>query len=311
MKLVALLIGLLIERLATQIFHWRELGWLDTFIDRQLALSRKVPNWPAIVPVLLLAFVLILPVLLLQLAIVQLAIEDAFFKLPYFVLAIIVIFFSLGPRDVGEEVDEYCLAIESGDEQRELATAKNLLEEDPPEDAAERARAIEEAICIQANNRLFAVIFWFIVLGPLGAWLYRAIDLIRHRAVFNAWNRDEIDSNQELARGAAENLHGLIAWVPARITAAVYGLAGHFDAAAHSWRAAEGDELLTRSERNERLLARVGTGAIALQDEPDEAAADRAVRGATAANGLVFRSLLIWAVIIGAMTIYGWGVFDF
>ena len=306
MKLVALLIGLLIERLATQIFHWRELRWLDSFIDKGLALSRKVATWPATIPVLLLAFVLILPVLL-----VRLAIDDSFFGLPYFALAIVVLFFSLGPRDVGEEVDEYCLAVESEDEQRELAMAKNLLEEEPPQNPAERTRAIEEAICIQANNRLFAVIFWFIVLGPLGAWLYRAIDLIRHRAVFNAWSQDDIDSNQELLRSAAENLHGLIAWVPARLTAAIYGLAGNFDAAAHSWRAVEGDELLTRSERNERLLARVGTGALALLDEPDEAAADRAVRGATAANGLVFRSLLIWAVIIGAMTLYGWSVFDF
>jgi AmpE protein len=306
MKLVALLIGLLTERLATQIFHWRELGWIDSFIDKGLALSRKVANWPATIPVLLLAFVLILPVLL-----VRLAIGDLWFGLPYFALAIVVLFFSLGPRDVGEEVDEYCLAIESDDEQRELATAKNLLEEDPPQDPAERTRAIEEAICIQANNRLFAVIFWFIVLGPLGAWLYRVIDLIRHRAVFNAWSKDDIDSNQELLRGAAENLHGLIAWVPARISAAIYGLAGNFEAAAHSWRAAEGDELLTRSERNERLLARVGTGAMALQDEPDEEASDRAIRGATAANGLVFRSLLIWALIIGAMTLYGWSVFDF
>jgi hypothetical protein len=30
------------------------------------------------------------------------------------------------------------------------------------------------------------------------------------------------------------------------------------------------------------------------------------VRGATAANRLVFRLLLIWAVVIGAMTLYGW-----
>ena len=33
MKLIALLIGLVVERLATQLFHLRELRWLDRIID--------------------------------------------------------------------------------------------------------------------------------------------------------------------------------------------------------------------------------------------------------------------------------------
>ncbi len=61
-------------------------------------------------------------------------------------------------------------------------------------------------------------------------------------------------------------------------------------------------------EQSERLLARVGTGALALQDIDDESTADRSIRGATAASGLVYRLLLIWAVVIGAMTLYGWSV---
>jgi len=44
---------------------------------------------------------------------------------------------------------------------------------------------------------------------------------------------------------------------------------------------------------------------LALNDDADEALLKRGVRGATAANRLVFRLLLIWAVIISAMTLYG------
>ena len=33
MTLIALLIGLIIERLATQIFHWRRMRWLDRIMD--------------------------------------------------------------------------------------------------------------------------------------------------------------------------------------------------------------------------------------------------------------------------------------
>ena len=60
------------------------------------------------------------------------------------------------------------------------------------------------------------------------------------------------------------------------------------------------------SEYNEHLLARVGVSALSLSSEADEEVTDRGVRGATAANRLVFRLLVIWAVVISAMTLYGW-----
>ena len=70
-------------------------------------------------------------------------------------------------------------------------------------------------------------------------------------------------------------------------------------------RAPTEDHDLTTSKRNEALLARVGIAARALQDRPDETPTQRAIRGAEAANHLVFKLLLIWAVIIAAMTLYG------
>jgi hypothetical protein len=60
--------------------------------------------------------------------------------------------------------------------------------------------------------------------------------------------------------------------------------------------------------QNENLLERVGLGALALSSLPGESDAERAVRGAQAASRLVFRSLLIWAAVIAAMTLYGWSV---
>ena len=47
-------------------------------------------------------------------------------------------------------------------------------------------------------------------------------------------------------------------------------------------------------------------GALALQDLDDETVAERGIRGAQAANGLVYRLLFIWAAVIAAMTLYGW-----
>ena len=300
MNLIALLIGLVIERLATQLFHWRRVRWLDRIIDFGFRQADRLSTWPAIIPVVLLAAVLVLPVF----AIIWF-LGGTLAGFTYLLLAVVVLFFSLGPRDVGEEVGEYCRALEGDEPEQVHNAAKAIVEGEVPEDARERTSCVEAAVCVQANNRLFAVVFWFMLLGPLAAWAYRVTDLIRRRAVFNATRDEQADSNSAGIRDAAEMLHGWLAWIPARLTAVGYAAAGHMDDALAALRAPTEDREATTSERSENLLARVGIAALALQDRPDETVTERAIRGAEAANHLVFKLLLIWAVIIAAMTLYG------
>ncbi|MFQ5547115.1 MAG: regulatory signaling modulator protein AmpE [Woeseia sp.] len=304
MKLIALLIGLVVERLATQLFHLRELRWLDRVIDLGFRQVDRFANWPALIPVIVLAVILVLPIFL-----VVFGLGDALFGFPYLILAIVVLFFSLGPKDISEDVDEYCRALEGEDENAIHRTARALAERELPSDPMECIQKVEEAVCVQANNRFFAVIFWFVVLGPFGAWSYRVTDLIRRRAVFNA-ARDEAGEpgTADMVLEAAGQLHGWLAWVPARLTAIGYAMAGSFEGALSAWRTPEGSTATTQREHSEELLARVGVGALALQPRQDESVSERGVRGATAANGLVFRLLFIWAAVIAAMTLYGWSV---
>jgi AmpE protein len=300
MNLIALLIGLGVERLATQLFHIRRLRWIDRIIDAGFRQAERVANWPALIPIILITLVLAVPVF-----VVMFSLGDALLGFPYVLLAIVVLFFSLGPQDIGEDINEYCEAIESSDEEGIRRTAKAIIESDVPDDERERIQCVEQAVCVQANNRLFAVIFWFVVLGPLGAWAYRVTDLIRRRAVFAAGRDEAADGSSENLRDAAVMLHGWLAWIPARLTAVGYAAAGHFDAAIGAWRAPSEQSSDTPSEYNEHLLARVGVAALALVDTAGETLGERGVRGATAANSLVFRLLLIWAVVIAAMTLYG------
>ena len=300
MNLIALLIGLVIERLATQWFHWRRMRWLDRIIDFGFKQAERVANWPPLIPVILLAVMLVLPVFA-----VIFSLGGTLSGFTYLILAVVVLFFSLGPKDVGEEVDEYCKALESEDEEAIHNSVKAIVEGDVPEDARDRIRAVEEAICVQANNHLFAIVFWFVLLGPLAAWAYRVTDLIRRRAVFNAARGEASEGSETLLRDAAVNLHGWLAWIPARLTAIGYATAGNFDEALSAMRVPTEQRDATVSEHSENLLARVGTAALALVDEPDESITERGMRGAIAANHLVFRLLIIWAVIISAMTLYG------
>ena len=131
MNLIALLIGLVVERLATQLFHLRRLRWLERVIDAGFRLAERVPNWPSLIPVVIIVVILALPVVAIM-------------------LIIVVLFFSLGPQDIGEDVDEYCKANETGDEERIRQTAKAIIESEVPADDLERIHKVEEAVCIQA-----------------------------------------------------------------------------------------------------------------------------------------------------------------
>ena len=303
MTLLALLIGLIIERIATQLFHLRRLRWLDRLIDSGFRLGDRFAAWPALVPVLLLVLVLVAPVFaaLVYLWDESYGIEDLLF-------AVVVLFFSLGPQDIGEDVAEYCRAVEEDDEQRIQYTSKALIEHEAPADPLDRIRAVEESVCVQANNRLFAVVFWFVVFGsfgpfgPLAAWTYRATDLIRRRAVFDASRGGH---TSEALLSASVMLHGWLIWIPARLTAIGYAMAGSFDAALSAWRNPLDIGHGSVHSKSEQLLARVGIGALALDDIDGESLSARGVRGAMAANGLVYRLFFIWVFVIGMMTLYG------
>lgn len=300
MNLIALLIGLAIERLATRLFHWRRMRWLDRIIDAGFRQAERLANWPALIPVILLALVLVLPVFA-----VIFSLRETLHGFTYLILAVVVLLFSIGPKDIGGEISDYCGALESEDEDRINRAAKAIIEGEVPSDARERVVRVEEAVCVQANNRLFAVIFWFVVLGPLAAWSYRVTDLIRRRAVFSASRMEETPNIATRVLDAAESLHGWLAWIPARLTALGYATAGHADDAIAALRAPSEDRDGTTSLQNEHLLARVGIAALSLTDREGESMTERAIRGAMAANQLVFRLLIIWAVVIAAMTLYG------
>ncbi|MAD92018.1 MAG: hypothetical protein CMQ54_04730 [Gammaproteobacteria bacterium] len=307
MHLIALLLGLTVERLATHFLHWRRMYWLDLAIDFGLHQTRHIRNWSPIFLVTILIILMVLPVFL-----VIYSFGDTLKGLTYLVLSVIVLFFSIGPKDLGEEIDEYCNAIMDDNNKEVKNTANALIEGKAPEDPYKCNVKVEEAICIQANNRLFGVIFWFVFMGsftgsigPLAAWTYRVTDLIRRRAISMKSSDGNFDNYETNICEAAVFLHGIMAWIPARLTALGYATAGHADNAIAALRSPVEDIDASLPKSSEQLLARVGFAALALVENEDETINERGVRGAMAAKKLVFRLLFIWAVIIAMLTLYG------
>jgi membrane protein required for beta-lactamase induction len=295
-SVLALLLALALERGLTHLFHLREPRWLDGYFDWAARVLPERPRGLAVggaVAALLLA---VLPV-----AAVDRALGSHLFGLPQLALAVLVLLMSFGPRDLRDEVDDYVDALARGDREAAGRLAKELLEGDAASRGAGLREAVEEAIFVQANNRIFGVIFWFMVLGPAGAWLFRVSDLMRRRAAFESARRGGVAAP---GRDAPALVHGLLAWIPARLAAFSYALAGGFEDAIGNWRIAVDRASRGLLDRTEDLLARVGKGSL----QPSLAgAASEGLDAATARGAwrIVARSAWIWVAVIALLVLAG------
>jgi AmpE protein len=300
MNFLALLLGLALERLLTHLFHLREFRWLDPLFDAHLRRLRSASDgkdrrWTALALTAFLLTILVVPV-----ALMSAVLEDEFLQIPYFLFAVVVLLFSLGPRDLDDEVEDYADALSTGDQETQQRVAEQLLERPPPGPPAERNEAIERAIYVQANNRIFGVVFWFLVLGPTGAWAFRVLDLLRHRA------EQRVGDGATPTMEAVRTLHGLLAWIPSRLLALGYALAGNFEEAVASWRNAGRETMLSFADGTVEVVARIGIAASgrAGLDVADAVEALDRIRGARA---LVMRTLwMIWCPVIAVLTLYDW-----
>jgi AmpE protein len=288
MNLIALIIGLALERLLTRLLHLREFRWLDDWFERGARWIRAAPGlagiWVALV-------VMLLPVV--PVAWVAWTFRDALFGLAYIGFAALVLFFSLGPQDLLAQLRDWLAARELGDMERADEIAAEIRATDSGLDPPPTTRALEAAVFVQANHRIFGVVFWFMVLGPAGAWAYRVADLFRRhmRATGTGGRATEL----------CEWLFGLAAWIPARLLALSYAIAGSFDDAFEDWRGYYQRTSAGFFRVSENILAAAGIGAIRRRCPEDDL--QSSIR---AARGLLRRTLLVWLTVIAALTLVGW-----
>lgn len=287
MTLLSVLLGIAADRLITHLHEYRHyhqfLGYIDWMRERYSG-----PAWDHIGGLVL----LLLPIWLAT-GLLQHWFNDWLFGLAGLLFSATVLVYCIGPRDLSVDVDNWCEVCESGDtDLRQRAAGHLLRNEAAPEDQAACARKLASAILVEANDRLFAVLFWFILLGPLGAVMYRSA------AVLYQQRSEQGEFGNSIAW-----LHAVLTWLPARLLALGYALSGHFDAAMQGWREAHSGHP-QGSEGSEQVLAVTGAGALGLEAEGDsENTIQSPVR---AAMRLVWRTLTIWLVTLSFLTLAGW-----
>ena len=303
MNFVVLILGLVLERFASHWLHLHELRWLDRYADWGVSKLNRYRGLPGFLLALLLILVPAIPILF-----VALFIGQTWGSWTYWAFSVLILVLSLGPRDLREATDDLADANDRGDVETARRISKEITEVDPPESPALRCRAIAEAIFVQANNRVFGVVFWFLVFGPVGAWVFRLSDLVRRRVMFESV-REEEPVNLENSLRAIFRVHGALAWIPARLLGLGYAMAGSFEEAVSDWRRYYQNTAEHFFEISQDVIAASGCGALgrAMQSEVGEGQEVCLVEANTvrAAMRLVNRTVWVWMTAIAVLTLVG------
>ncbi len=287
MLLIAIILGLIAERFLGSMSELRRFGWFHRysgFVKRGLS-RQPYLNGPASV-VLLLAPLLVLTGLV-----------DYYLSNLWFLFglgfAVMVLLFSFGPTDLEAEVEAFIDARERGDEESAIWHAGELLGDDIPTHSAQLTHRILDNILVEANERLLAVVFWFVLLGPAGALLFRLTQQLV---------QEEGEGNDDFAE-AAQRLHHLLAWVPARICALAYALAGSFVDAFSAWRSV----IAPWHESSRKVLIASGLGALRYQSgEIEEGNDAQNIAMVYETLSLARRAVLVFISILALFTLAGW-----
>ncbi len=301
MSLIAILIAIATERYwksfgATQPFQWliSFAGWLH---QRQGATAWF--NGPR--GVLLAIAPGVVAVGLLQSA---LASGSGFIVwLVTLVFSVLVLILCIGNRGADEQVDEYLGALEREDAEGAYLRVRELLQGREAEHAAGMNRLVIETLLVRNHERLLAILFWFVVLGPVGAMLYRSTAQLK--GVLHSGRAFEPDFIEAVLR-----LQALLDWIPARITALCYGIIGSFVDAIHRWRTAGPEWRVDLASGNRGVLINSGLGSLRIDEIPDGEIPDTdsgALRAAIAdAQALIRRTVIAWITVFAVLTIIGW-----
>ncbi|NZA25531.1 hypothetical protein H0E84_03975 [Luteimonas sp. SJ-92] len=288
---VALVLGHIAPTLAASLrqFDWYA-GWLRWLDER----FPQEGFWRGPFGIVL----ALLPPLLL-LALFQIALYERMLGFPSLLLGVAVLFYSWGPRDLDLDVQA---VLEAPDAAVRHAAAARLW---PWGQAPSLAGGpLVAAVFRNARTRWFGVLFWFLVLGPTGALLYRLAALAA---------QDEAAAALPAATaGGARRLLAVLDWPVDQLLAASLALVGNFDVVVGAWREAGSAAFALGSRFLDALALASVRGELA--DEAEDYAGSGVPPPLAVgplpelrdAMSLVWRVLLLWLALIALFVIAGW-----
>lgn len=245
-------------------------------------------------PLILVALLVVVGCLL-----VQGAIRHVMFGLPAFALAVALLYYSLGPRDLERDIDA---VLAPSDDATRLSAAQALRPDPAIEPLPLESAALVEATFVSALSRLFGVLFWFVILGPAGAIGYRVVQLMARAPLI----RDELSAAD---RNLSERVARILDWAPAHLLTFALALASDFDRVIKAWRAyhaAHGQGWFSLDLGFLPVVARSGVDADVIAGDGYATDVSDPLGELADARALIRRVLVIWLVAIAVLALCGW-----
>lgn len=248
MKLLVIMLCLLSEYFLIHSISYKRFFWFEYYFSnvKEFLDKRAIAYNSG----MLLAFI-VLPIILIT-SLVYYSVHSLFFGLIGLLINIAIFFYCLGPQN------PFYPNIASN-----------------TENSNEMNSGIYLAV---ANNELFAVVFWYIVGGPIAALIFRLISLTQ-----------KISQLEPLSRDITEVLE----WIPARITVLLYLLVGNFQVAFKRFVSFA----LSRPHLNHQMLSECGLLAACNKDEEISM---------PIAEQLVEHAVVVMLVLIALFTMAAW-----
>jgi AmpE protein len=281
MIFISVLIALVIEKRITEVVRFRRFDW---FVQLNQLANDKFSEqewWQTWLPPL--TIILVIPCIYW---LIFSGDSGLFGSLIQLVLSVLVLIYCLGPQSIDSWLKPYFEALDNGDYQ----AAKYLMNDSLPaqdiDNEQQLGRLVTQQIFVEAHQRYFAVIFWFIICGPIGALIYRLTCIY---ALTLANNQSHV--------ACTSRLLSILNWAPARLTGFSFALAGDFVSAHHHIK-----RFITEySCHTYAILSGAGLGANQCKDEPDGPPQQENKQ----AIDLSERAMVIWVVALALMTIFG------
>jgi len=277
MALISIILALLLDRLLRDWHDLRDLGWFEHYaasLKNMMPVNNGVIIYCVVMAIPVIAFTMF-----------QYLLYGNLFNLPYFRLGVLVLMYCLGPNCLSSEVEAYIDSRRLGDDDEALHLAGAITEEAASTSPDQQGSDVVRAILSVANQRIFSVLFWFMLIGPLGAIMFRFSSSL-----------SKLDDGK--LSDFADIIQAVMAWLPARMLAAGYAMVGNFEGAIQAYKSRPYEPDISIS--NDDTLINIGLGALR------DARAEDEIAGIQIARNLVVRSILMWVAILALLTLSGW-----
>ena len=218
MTIISILLALGLCHFVRELGRFRKRQWLTTWVDFSNEAFGKLPLWQDV-----LGFLVIIAVPLIVLLLLNQVLISALGSTGSFLLSLVVLVYCFGPRDLDTDVAK---VVEADSDVDRAQALDRILHRPAPEDADQARAAAVEGVFLEALRRWFGIIFWFAVLGILGAFLYRLVD----------WLVNENHNLTDEQLGLFTRLLQIMDWPAAQLMTLSLAIATDFDSVFTAWK---------------------------------------------------------------------------